>query len=120
MSGSNFYIYRCTAIGLAFEQTLQELVDSGELGSTMKDELMSIFDESFLDEMKGRGGSTAMLSGHLDTYQEVYPVWKFWVRDAHFISNTEELSFRMLKIMAIENVSGDTADPPPKKKTKNK
>ena len=70
--------YRDTTIGLSLEQSLDELVNSGEINELTKQSILQSFDLAVLEKFSElKSTRPTKLSGHSDDYKNVEDIWRF-------------------------------------------
>ncbi|OMJ80825.1 hypothetical protein SteCoe_18826 [Stentor coeruleus] len=94
-------LYLSTHIGQALLETLDKYYETGEISSEIKNMFISIFEESLIKVMEDECKNMCNIKGHLDTYQNVDNVWKFWVRGALISGESLTTNVTMLKIVAV-------------------
>ncbi|CAF3954366.1 unnamed protein product [Rotaria sp. Silwood1] len=93
---SSYQIYRSTTIGLALDDTLQELVHRQILTSALVPYILNVFDEIINEKLtyrsiKGKKEVCLVFKGHLLSYRSCDQVWTLLFDSLIFTSNTDPL-----------------------------
>lgn len=94
-------LYRNTHIGIALEETLDQLHDSGEIDSEIKNEFLKCFQETLMNVITEDCTKICSISGFLETYQNLDNDWKFWIKNAVIRNDALQFNVSMLKIVAV-------------------
>jgi Transcription initiation factor IIA, gamma subunit/Transcription initiation factor IIA, gamma subunit, helical domain len=115
-------LYRNTHIGIALEDTLTQLYDSGEIDSELKNDFMKQFQETLINILTNDCNKICSINGHLHTYQNMDNNWRFWIKDATIKNDNLNFSVDMLKIVAVSEdhkmAEADVGKPFKKRKVK--
>ena len=116
-------LYRNTHIGIALEETLNQLDDAGEINSEIKAEFMKVFQEALMNVITEDCTKICSINGFLETYQNLDNDWKFWVKNATIRNDSVQFNVPMLKIVAVSEdhrkAEMDKGRPYKKKKLKD-
>ena len=64
-------LYRNTHIGIALEETLNQLHNTGEINNELKIEFMRCFQETIINVLSEDCSKMCSITGFLDTYQNI-------------------------------------------------
>eukprot|EP01119_Soliformovum_irregulare_P014437 TRINITY_DN3950_c0_g1_i1.p1 TRINITY_DN3950_c0_g1~~TRINITY_DN3950_c0_g1_i1.p1 ORF type:complete len:117 (-),score=10.20 TRINITY_DN3950_c0_g1_i1:80-430(-) len=103
-------LYRKSTIGTALLDSLDEMINSGELAPELANTILGYFDESIHKGLEERIHNKITFKGHLHTYRLAENVWTLVLQDAVFkVDSDMNLITDMVRIVATE---GDTAQKP--------
>jgi len=99
-----FSHYRDSALGLSLRESLQELVENGEMDPQTAVKVLAQFDRSVTELLVAKSKHSAVISGKLHTYRNLDTQWLFTVKDARVQVAEDVLRLDMLKIVACDSI----------------
>lgn len=97
---SNYTLYRESSLGKALTDTLDELIQDGQLDPQTAMKVLAQFDVSIAEALHSRVRSRATLKGHLHVYRFCDDVWTFVVDSANFRFENETIMAKKVKVVA--------------------
>lgn len=94
-------LYKNTHIGIALEETLNKLHDSGEINEDIKTEFIHVFCETLIKTIDEESKNSCSINGYLDTYRNIGNEWNFWIKEAQINSDSGPDTIPMLKVVAL-------------------
>jgi hypothetical protein len=122
-------LYKSTHLGVALEETLTHLSNTGEINDDMKEQFLNVFCDTLIETLQNNTEKTATISGFLETYRHMDDEWTFYVKNAkiNYAWNTQNNgenteNVKMLKIVAVssEHLKAEKSGEKPTKKRKLK
>lgn len=100
----SYQLYRNTTLGHTLQESLDELVQYGQIPSPLANRVLLQFDKSMNTALSSRVKSRVTFKAEkLDTYRFCDNVWTFLLKDVEFKDNTQELA----KVASVKVVACD-------------
>lgn len=97
-------LYKSTHLGMALEETLTHLSNTGEINDDIKEQFLNVFCDTLIDTIEQNNDKSISIRGYLETYRHIDDEWTFFVKNAQIISgNDHNDQVKMLKIVAISS-----------------
>ena len=97
-------LYKSTHIGLALEETLAHLSNTGEINDDIKEQFLNVFCDILIERIEQNNDKSLSIKGYLETYRHIDDEWTFYVKNAQIISGGDQSdNVKMLKIVAISS-----------------
>eukprot|EP01112_Ceratiomyxa_fruticulosa_P018731 TRINITY_DN603_c0_g2_i1.p1 TRINITY_DN603_c0_g2~~TRINITY_DN603_c0_g2_i1.p1 ORF type:complete len:115 (-),score=18.32 TRINITY_DN603_c0_g2_i1:208-552(-) len=107
---THYELYRKSSIGVALSDTLDELVNNGQLSAQMALHILPVFDKVMNEALATKVKTKANVKGHLHTYRFCDNVWTFILENAQFKIDTETFTLDKVKIVACDGRANKTDD----------
>ncbi|XP_022216956.2 transcription initiation factor IIA subunit 2-like [Drosophila obscura] len=99
----DYQLYRTSTLGNTLQDTLDELIQRGEITPVLARTVLQQFDKSTTEAIKQNAKSRLTFKGtQLHSYQFCDNVWTLRLKDVTFSEKTEILKVDKVKIVACE------------------
>ena len=109
---SNYELYRRSSLGIALTDTLDELIQDGNIDPQSAMKILSSFDSSIASALHSKVRSKATIKGHLNVYRFCDDVWTFVIDNPSFRFETETVNSDKIKIVACTAKPSNVANVP--------
>ncbi|XP_030382386.1 transcription initiation factor IIA subunit 2-like [Scaptodrosophila lebanonensis] len=98
-----YQLYRCSTLGITLRETLDDLLQAGEVTADLALKVMQQFDKS-INTVIGQETKTRIKfkAGRLETYQFCDDVWTFVLSDVDFHMGKQVVNVDRIKIVACD------------------
>ncbi|CAK9293183.1 unnamed protein product [Gordionus sp. m RMFG-2023] len=99
----SYQIYRNTTLGHALQESLDEMLEGGQITPQIKFKVLAQFDKAINNALANRVRTRINFrAGHLNTYRFCDNVWTFLLNDVDFREMSELLKISKVKIVACD------------------
>ncbi|XP_053595693.1 transcription initiation factor IIA subunit 2-like [Microplitis demolitor] len=107
----SYQLYRATTIGNALQESLDELILSGQITCQQASKVMLRFDKSISRAFGTRVRAyISFKAGKLTSYRFCDNVWSFVLKDVEFRGIAEDSTFHAVKIVACDGKGMESDD----------
>ncbi|KAI9319695.1 transcription initiation factor IIA, gamma subunit-domain-containing protein [Dichotomocladium elegans] len=93
-------LYRRSSIGMALTDSLDELIQTGQINPQLAMRVLTTFDKSISEALAQLVRNKANVKGHLHTYRFCDDVWTFIIENPQFKFENESVTADKVKIVA--------------------
>ncbi|KXN71539.1 transcription factor TFIIA complex small subunit [Conidiobolus coronatus NRRL 28638] len=98
---SQYYeLYRSSTLGLALTDSLDELIQSGQINPQLAMRVLMQFDKSMTEGLASQVRARATFKGHLQTYRFCDDVWTFIIEGPSFRFEQDVVLVDKVKVVA--------------------
>jgi len=98
----SYQLYRNTTLGHTLQESLDELIQLGQITPQLALKVLLQFDKSINSALSNRVKNKISFKGHLNTYRFCDNVWTFVLTNVEFKDNTETVTVDKVKIVACD------------------
>jgi len=110
MAQPSYQMYRSTTLGTTLQESLDELIQTGQITPQLALKVMTTFDKAINKALSTRVKSRLNFKAqHLKTYRFCDNVWQFMMEGVEFREAHEVAQVEKLKIVACDGRAGAAA-----------
>ncbi|KAK2186111.1 hypothetical protein NP493_214g00016 [Ridgeia piscesae] len=98
----SYQLYRNTTIGHTLQESLDELIQCGQITPQLALKVLLQFDKAINNALSTRVKNRISFKGHLNTYRFCDNVWTFVLNDVEFKESQEVVNVTKVKIVACD------------------
>jgi len=98
----SYQLYRNTTLGHTLQESLDELIQLGQITPQLALRVLLQFDKSINNALSSRVKNKVNFKGQLNTYRFCDNVWTFVLKNVEFRENQELASVDKVKIVACD------------------
>jgi len=101
----NYQLYRNTTLGNTLQESLDELIQCGQITPQLALKVLLQFDKAINTALANRVKNRLMFKGKLNTYRFCDNVWTFVLNDVEFREMQDAVLVEKVKIVACDGKS---------------
>ncbi|CAH1790099.1 unnamed protein product [Owenia fusiformis] len=103
----SYQLYRNTTLGHTLQESLDELIQCGQLSPELALKVLLQFDKAINNALANRVKNRVNFKGHLNTYRFCDNVWTFVLNDVEFREVQDFVKVDKVKIVACDGKSAE-------------
>ncbi|XP_065829974.1 transcription initiation factor IIA subunit 2-like [Oscarella lobularis] len=106
----SYQLYRNTTLGNSLEESLDELVQTGQISAQLALQVLLQFDKTMNETLAKKTKNKVTFKGQLNTYRFCDNVWTFVMNGVEFRDGADSHRVDKVKIVACDGKAGASGD----------